>query len=126
MGEAKVFYHKMKGDYYRYIAEFTDGDKKSGAANCAKGAYDDAMSAASELAVTHPIRLGLALNFSVFHYEVLNNPDEACKMAYSFRGCDRRARQRLGGELRGFHAHHAIAARQLDPVDLRPRCRSAG
>merc|ERR1719152_293006 len=31
--EAKVFYHKMKGDYYRYIAEFTDGDKKSGAAN---------------------------------------------------------------------------------------------
>ena len=79
--ESKVFYHKMKGDYFRYIAEFTDGDKKSGAANKAKGAYDDAMGAASELAVTHPIRLGLALNFSVFHYEVLNNPDEACKMA---------------------------------------------
>jgi len=79
--ESKVFYHKMKGDYYRYIAEFTDGDKKSQAANLAKGAYDDAMGAASELAVTHPIRLGLALNFSVFHYEVLNNPDEACKMA---------------------------------------------
>jgi len=79
--ESKVFYHKMKGDYYRYIAEFTDGDKKSAAANKAKGAYDDAMGAASELAVTHPIRLGLALNFSVFHYEVLSNPDEACKMA---------------------------------------------
>ena len=79
--ESKVFYHKMKGDYYRYIAEFTDGDKKSAAANSAKAAYDDAMGAASELAVTHPIRLGLALNFSVFHYEVLNNPDEACKMA---------------------------------------------
>jgi len=79
--EAKVFYHKMKGDYFRYIAEFSDGDKKTGAANKAKGAYDDAMGAASELAVTHPIRLGLALNFSVFHYEVLNNPDEACKMA---------------------------------------------
>jgi len=79
--ESKVFYHKMKGDYYRYIAEFTDGDKKSGAANSAKMAYDDAMAAAGELAVTHPIRLGLALNFSVFHYEVLNNPDEACKMA---------------------------------------------
>jgi len=79
--ESKVFYHKMKGDYYRYIAEFTDGEKKSAAANSAKLAYDDAMGAASELAVTHPIRLGLALNFSVFHYEVLNNPDEACKMA---------------------------------------------
>merc|ERR1719213_378991 len=63
--ESKVFYHKMKGDYFRYIAEFTEGDKKSGAANSAKAAYDDAMGAASELAVTHPIRLGLALNFSV-------------------------------------------------------------
>merc|ERR1712021_119271 len=58
-----------------------DADAKSKAANNAKGAYDDAMGAASELAVTHPIRLGLALNFSVFHYEVLSNPDEACKMA---------------------------------------------
>jgi len=79
--ESKVFYHKMKGDYFRYIAEFTGGDKKTGAANNAKAAYDDAMAAASELAVTHPIRLGLALNFSVFHYEVLSNPEEACKMA---------------------------------------------
>merc|ERR1712094_135644 len=74
---------KMKGDYFRYIAEFTADDKKTAAANKAKGAYDDAMGAASELLVTHPIRLGLALNFSVFHYEVLNNPEEACKMARS-------------------------------------------
>merc|ERR1712139_725499 len=79
--ESRVFYHKMKGDYYRYIAEFTSGDKKSGAGEKAKLAYDDAMKAAEGLAVTHPIRLGLALNFSVFHYEVLNNPEEACKMA---------------------------------------------
>merc|ERR1712093_175590 len=35
----------------------------------------------ADLVVTHPIRLGLALNFSVFHYEVLGNPEEACKMA---------------------------------------------
>jgi len=79
--ESKVFYHKMKGDYYRYIAEFTSDEKKKTAASSAKAAYDDAMTAAAELAVTHPIRLGLALNFSVFHYEVLSNPDEACKMA---------------------------------------------
>jgi len=31
--------------------------------------------------VTHPIRLGLALNYSVFQYEVLQQPEEACKMA---------------------------------------------
>lgn len=30
---------------------------------------------------THPIRLGLALNFSVFHYEIRNDPERACKLA---------------------------------------------
>merc|ERR1712167_260781 len=65
-----------------YIAEFTDGDKKTTAANNAKLAYEEAQKVAEkDLAVTHPIRLGLALNFSVFQYEVLSNPDEACKMA---------------------------------------------
>merc|ERR1712216_551188 len=81
-GECKVFYLKMKGDYYRYIAEFTDGEGKTKAANNAHDAYKEASGvAATDLVVTHPIRLGLALNFSVFHYEVLNNPEEACKMA---------------------------------------------
>merc|ERR1719484_18400 len=75
--ESKVFYHKMKADYYRYIAEFKADDAKK-----ARKAYDDASNIASAgLPVTHPIRLGLALNFSVFQYEVLGNPEEACKMA---------------------------------------------
>merc|ERR1711957_964840 len=81
-GESKVFYQKMKADYYRYIAEFSDGDAKTKAAECARLAYEDAQKVAEkDLAVTHPIRLGLALNYSVFQYEVLANPDEACKMA---------------------------------------------
>merc|ERR1712190_451595 len=81
-GESKVFYQKMKADYYRYIAEFSDGDKKSAAAENARVAYADAAAVAEkDLVVTHPIRLGLALNYSVFMYEVLSNPDEACKMA---------------------------------------------
>merc|ERR1712039_141402 len=80
--ESKVFYQKMKADYYRYIAEFTDGEKKTTAAENARLAYEAAhMVACKGLAVTHPIRLGLALNYSVFQYEVLANPDEACKMA---------------------------------------------
>merc|ERR1739836_29921 len=81
-GESKVFYQKMKADYYRYIAEFSDGPKKSEASENARQAYAEAATVAEkDLAVTHPIRLGLALNYSVFQYEVLSNPDEACKMA---------------------------------------------
>jgi len=81
-GESKVFYQKMKADYYRYIAEFSEADAKTKAAENARLAYEDAAKVAEkDLAVTHPIRLGLALNFSVFQYEVLENPDEACKMA---------------------------------------------
>merc|ERR1711975_154549 len=73
---------KTKADYYRYIAEFTEGDKKTKAAESARLAYSEAQAVAEKgLAVTHPIRLGLALNFSVFQYEVPQNPDEACKMA---------------------------------------------
>merc|ERR1719355_173826 len=48
----------------------------------AKKAYEEASKvAAAGLPVTHPIRLGLALNYSVFQYEVLGNPEVACKMA---------------------------------------------
>jgi len=81
-GEGKVFFFKMKGDYHRYKAEYSATSEKKSSAEAAKQAYDQAMEVAKrELPVTHPIRLGLALNFSVFHYEVLANPDEACKMA---------------------------------------------
>merc|ERR1712179_172194 len=81
-GESKVFYQKMKADYYRYIAEFSDGDAKSKAAENARLAYEDASKVAEkDLVVTHPIRLGLALNYSVFQYEVMSKPDDACKMA---------------------------------------------
>merc|ERR1712070_1328784 len=80
--ETKVFYHKMKADYYRYMAEFKDGEEKKKAAEDARTSYEDASKVAgSGLAVTHPIRLGLALNYSVFQYEVLAQPEEACKMA---------------------------------------------
>lgn len=81
-GESKVFYNKMKGDYYRYLAEFLTGNDRKEAAESSLVAYKAASDTAmAELAPTHPIRLGLALNFSVFYYEILNSPDRACRLA---------------------------------------------
>jgi 14-3-3 protein epsilon len=81
-GESKVFYYKMKGDYHRYLAEFASGNKRKVAATAAHEAYKNATDVAqTDLTPTHPIRLGLALNFSVFYYEILNSPDRACHLA---------------------------------------------
>jgi len=75
--ESEVFYKKMAGDYYRYLSEFNEdmGDK-------AKEFYEEALVLAKEhLHETHPTRLGLALNYSVCHYEILKAPELACKLA---------------------------------------------
>ncbi|CAJ2660591.1 unnamed protein product [Trifolium pratense] len=81
-GESTVFYYKMKGDYYRYLAEFKTGNEKKEAGDQSMKAYESATTAAeAELPPTHPIRLGLALNFSVFYYEILNSPERACHLA---------------------------------------------
>jgi len=79
--ESKVFYLKMKGDYYRYLAEVATADKQTVVGESEK-AYQAALDIAKEqMQPTHPIRLGLALNFSVFYYEILNAPDKACQLA---------------------------------------------
>jgi len=80
--ESKVFYYKMKGDYYRYLAEFRSGDFRKQASDNSHDAYKSASEIATkDLAPTQPIRLGLALNFSVFYYEIMNAPDKACQLA---------------------------------------------
>jgi len=81
-GESKVFYYKMKGDYHRYLAEFATGNERKESAENSLVAYKAASDIAmTELPPTHPIRLGLALNFSVFYYEILNSPERACRLA---------------------------------------------
>ncbi|CAL9738329.1 protein Bmh1p [Monosporozyma servazzii] len=81
-GESKVFYYKMKGDYHRYLAEFSQEDARNSATESSLEAYKTASEiATTELPPTHPIRLGLALNFSVFYYEIQNSPDKACHLA---------------------------------------------
>jgi len=80
--ESKVFYLKMKGDYFRYLAEVDTSDKRDDKVASSQNAYTDALEIAkAQMQPTHPIRLGLALNFSVFNYEILNSPDKACTLA---------------------------------------------
>jgi len=82
--ESKVFYLKMKGDYYRYLAEVAVGDSRIAVVEDSQKAYQDAYDISkSKMQPTHPIRLGLALNFSVFYYEILNSPEKACQLAKS-------------------------------------------
>ncbi|CAJ0934105.1 unnamed protein product [Ranitomeya imitator] len=64
--------------------QVASGNQKQGiVANCQQ-AYQEAFEISkSEMQPTHPIRLGLALNFSVFYYEILNSPEKACSLAKS-------------------------------------------
>ncbi|CAI5449727.1 unnamed protein product [Caenorhabditis angaria] len=79
--ESKVFFLKMKGDYFRYLAE-VGTDERAAIVKKSQDAYQEAFDLAkAEMGPTHPIRLGLALNFSVFYYEILNAPDNACQLA---------------------------------------------
>lgn len=81
-GENKVFYMKMKGDYYRYLAEVARGEDRQTVVKASQNAYNDAYEASkADMQPTHPGRLGLALNYSVFFYEILNAPDRACTLA---------------------------------------------
>jgi len=80
--ETKVFYLKLKGDYYRYRSEFTSGKEQETAANQAEGAYREAYNIAEKhIPISSSTRLGLALNFSVFYYEIKDLKDEACLIA---------------------------------------------
>jgi len=77
--EAQAFFVKMVGDYYRYIAENAKGDQLEAVKNNALKAYEEANKI--PLPPCNPIKLGLALNFSVFHYEVMKNHKSACELA---------------------------------------------
>ncbi|XP_008319056.1 14-3-3 protein beta/alpha-A [Cynoglossus semilaevis] len=80
--ESKVFYLKMKGDYFRYLSEVASGDSKKDTVDNSQLAYQNAFEISKkDMQPTHPIRLGLALNFSVFYYEILNSPEQACALA---------------------------------------------
>lgn len=82
--ESKVFYLKLKADYYRYMAEVSihSDEGNSEVVEASRNAYCEAIETAEALfPAGNRFRLGTALNFAVFHYEVLKNKEEACKVA---------------------------------------------
>ncbi|CAO2623151.1 14-3-3 protein epsilon [Lemmus lemmus] len=82
IGKFKVSYYKMKGDYHRYLPEFAIGNERKKVSEKNIVAYKAASDTEiTELPLTHPICLGLALNFSIFYSEILNFSDCACQFA---------------------------------------------
>jgi 14-3-3 protein epsilon len=79
--ESRAFFLKMIGDYCRYIAESAKDERLAKTKTDALGAYQEACSIAEKsLNACNSIRLGLALNFSVFHYEVMQDVRKACEL----------------------------------------------
>merc|ERR1711934_206267 len=78
--ESKAFFYKMIGDYYRYVAESAHDAILAEVKQGALQGYDQANSLSKALNACNPIRLGLALNFSVFYYEVMNDHKKACEL----------------------------------------------
>ena len=80
--ETKVFFLKLKGDYYRYKCEFASGKDFDDACENARKVYEEAYEIAKkDIPITNSTRLGLALNFSVFYYEIKGEKDKACEIA---------------------------------------------
>ena len=80
--QCQLTFHSRMGDYHRHLAEFATGDKRKDSVDKSLSTYKATSDvAATEFPPTHPSRLGLALNFSVFDYEILDSPDRACHLA---------------------------------------------
>ena len=81
--ETKAFFYKMMGDYYRYVAECAQGDQLDTVKNGAEENYSLASTSSESLNACNPTRLGLALNQSVFYYEVMSDKKKACELGES-------------------------------------------
>ena len=77
--EPKAFFCKMVADYHRYVCEIATGERLETAKDEAKKHYEEA--SAIEMSPCSAVKLGLALNMSVFYYEVMKDRTNACKFA---------------------------------------------
>ncbi|KAL3092334.1 hypothetical protein niasHT_028571 [Heterodera trifolii] len=77
---AKVTYLRMKADFHRYMAEIKEAENDD--LHKAKQSYEEAWDIAQQkIRPSHPIRLGVALNFAVFLHEFMKMPEEGRKLA---------------------------------------------
>ena len=79
--ELKVFFGKLKGDYYRYIAENTEGEIKKKYSDLCFKTYNESLIESNNLSYKNSAKLGLLLNLSVYHYEVNFNIQQALNLA---------------------------------------------
>ena len=79
--ESMVYLYKLQGDYYRYVAEISEGERHEKGVERALKCYNEGIELAEEMQPGDPTRLSLQLNFSIFCFESLSEQDQALEMA---------------------------------------------
>ena len=87
--EERAFFYKMIGDYNRYASESATSPEskqrltafKQGALDAYKKSLQLCNRQESGIKPYNSVRLGLALNFSVFYYEIMGDAKKACSIA---------------------------------------------
>ena len=85
--DQRAYFLKLRGDFERYLAEVIKGPARALHSKNASELYVEA----SDISLCHlspmdPVRLSLMLNFSIFYYEIYNEPERACIVAKA--ACD--------------------------------------
>ena len=81
LDESKMFYLKMKGDYYRYLCEFKALNENKNYLEESEKNYKNAIELSQNISWIGTIKLGLYLNYSVFIYEIKKDTKKAIQIA---------------------------------------------
>jgi len=81
LDESKMFFFKMKGDYYRYLCEFKALSENKNYVDESEKNYKNAVELSQNISWINPIKLGLYLNYSVFFYEIKKDAKKAMQIA---------------------------------------------
>lgn len=80
--KSKIFYFRIKADYFRYLAEFTAPEKNQTPFEESRKSYVTAIELAQKnLEATDPILLGIVLNYSLFIANFMNDEKTAVELA---------------------------------------------